>query len=425
MIIEIPPTHAAWRAHWTEEDDAEFREIINNQRRARQTLKDADPGSASYWEAAKLDNKMAIACNDLKWRLCRKVYRNDVRRSEYQWMRKELKSHRATLEDKRDDIEKMALRVQNRNSLLGFMKMEGVTPMIHSLEIVDALVTMAEKADPKGLEALAQNMKVAYGTATTAGGTELVWSPLEGDWRMQYELRPTHILPFCISSTTFVYLFKHMQGKREINSADNGLFLPPPVEEALYNHHITFIPVPVKEQHTDTDMEIDGLDGSRPGDAMEYRLIVIDKAQVWNTLATRVTPFSDMHERRLRFLKSCRPLDQYVYVHYLMSVLTLARKLRVVANKNPGKTQDLMAVPELLKMWPSEKTQFGKNINGLFQSALNGVRQKLQTSNSGGQSGQGEIGTNPPVSMSHHTDSGFHMQMNWFATMHRGGEDHD
>ncbi|KAL1953276.1 hypothetical protein VTO42DRAFT_3310 [Malbranchea cinnamomea] len=412
LTVVLPPTNPAWRAHWTEEDELEFRNITHRIRVAKEGMGKADPESAAYWEFAKVEIKMVLAENELKWQLCRRVFFHNETRMEYQWAQQAWLKDRAKLENKRDEIEKMVARAHNRDSLLSLMKMDSVTPD-NAMKVMDLLSKMEEKADTTGLQKLEEDLKNTYGTKKV-GSTELIWSPVEGDWRMPYEVRPTHILPFGNANYPLASLFKQiLQSKNDIgiDTAANGLFLPPPIEEAIFRHQVTLAPVPVAEEDVDIEMDGQKTGNAAPTDAIEWKLLVVDKSNIWDKLACRDTPFSSLHGRALRFRpgNSNRPLDVYVYIHYLISVLKLSKSLRHAATFQPNQPLDVQAIPELLGHWPNEKTPFGENIEGVFQTAMARVRQRLLNPEPYGQSLTSNAVRNEP---------GFQIPLNWRATPH-------
>lgn len=359
--VEIPPTHAAWRVYWTEEDNNALNDVEVTQANATQAMDESDPSSVEYWNAMRTYNKMELERAEIKWRLCQRVLGFNERRDDYQWLRGEFLMRRAELDDKKLFIERMAVEAGYRKSLLSLVKMEhGALPADPKEIVVVARNLMEQDVDPRVVQKLGDSLKMDYGVKTV-GNSQLVWSPLEGDWRMEHEVKATHILPFTLGQDNEKYLSGQFPARLKSCTKGNGIFLPIPVADALEKNYVALAPVTIHKK--DPDMEIASIEAGNaaPSDTIEYKLIVIDRPEIWDTLALRDTPFSALHGRVLQFHPeySNRPNDYYVYLHFLISLLTFLRRLRVQGITEPL-VPDITAIDELLQLWPSGKSQFGE-----------------------------------------------------------------
>jgi hypothetical protein len=363
--LMLPPRVGPWAAHWTQQDLVLADKLEDDVKAATEAMYRATANSIDHWRAALARVHARIGLVELRWKLQRKWFmgrRTQRATGGFAEARTTFERFRAQCELHRDMIEDHLLRFKVRDSVLALLK-EGEKPLARGT-IIPKLAEIPVKVGPKAMTELAINLMKAYGTMTV-GNTELVWDVVRGEWKMQYGVIATHIGPFSYGREILGYLRGLPQSMTiNINDADNGLCLPIIVAKAVFDFCVTFVP--------------DVATSENPDQPREWKLIVANKAKVWDSLAYEGTTFGDLHNKRLSFPadKDFRPNADYIYLHYQMSVFAFLRYAKCELEEDP-ESPALMGVPGLMTAWQDPKVDCPDAVQSMFREAMAKVQKEL------------------------------------------------
>lgn len=165
---------------------------------------------------------------------------------------------------------------------------------------LELLMSVWEKTLRCGQPAFVLDLLDNYGSRGE-GGQKQVWCVIEGMFKPRSSYKAAHIFPLQLGQRVMNYIFGP-DAEGELNTARNGLFLPPEIEKALDKCQLVIVP----NGHNSQD----------------WKILVLDRSGLWGALATDRLKFSDLHEKVLQFheSRSKRPRARYFYFHFMMAI---------------------------------------------------------------------------------------------------------
>lgn len=182
------------------------------------------------------------------------------------------------------------------------------------------------------------------------GSYDGIWSVVRGRYVGNDGFKATPIFPFQLGQAVMSHIFGP-EADDEINTARNGLVLPGSIKKAFVNHQIVIVPQSAKKP-------------------LEWKWMVIDRAGLWNSLASGDLRYSDIHNQGLIFPETAtRPRARYFYHHYLMAMFLQGRKDKN-GRANVKQGVDDATVPELARVWATQGRYLRDNVIRAFIEGL-------------------------------------------------------
>lgn len=307
----------------------------------KEERKAAAYGSDWYWIVSKSITNCKIQLESLRWIRIEAAFKE--KRTDAFRDAKSAYLHRyEKLQKKSQSIRRKATRHSKRDAVL----LEAKTSNIKSLQAayVEMLVNWFPKDTRRDRNQLASDLAKTDGVRTIAGWCEQVWSPVVPGWINKPDTKVAHIVPLSVGQAAMTYLFGE-DAKWEINTAKNGMWLPPKVRDMFHKRELVIVPV-------DTTKE-----------PLEWKMLVVGLEVVWDETAYWIVKFGDLHEKRVAFHESAQPRARYLYFHYLCAMIHRSRDIR----QPNGSAAD---ISELSRAWGSNASYICKNVIAAFVRQL-------------------------------------------------------
>ncbi|KAN0079559.1 hypothetical protein V8E54_004773 [Elaphomyces granulatus] len=324
---------------WTAEDKKRGKEISQRRRRAQQQSSEEVFGSEQFWDWKTEEGIAEGQLNDLEW----EVHKRGLELPAYERAREVYLQRREQIEKKRESLAQKANRFKKMRKFLSVSSTENLVSL--RAAYLELVCTLQAKTSRRNQSFFVSSLREHYGH-DKKGELVRVWNVITGSSTIRDFMTAAHIFPLSLGQKSMDYIFGE-DAEDELNTARNGLFLPTLVEKAYDKHQITIVP-----------------DGPQT-DPQDYKFLVLDKGGLWNqpTAQDEKTPFSVLHNRRLRFQpgNNFRPRARYLYFRYVLAMLIHFRSRQA---KQGSHNQQLpeTEMPELSRVWATEGKYLRKNL---------------------------------------------------------------
>ena len=288
------------------------------------TIKSWD--SAEYWQNRKIEAEGELEIAHIEQDALQNGFHNLENKERHEREREYLRRREKLNEASKSASRKVA-RYQAKAAVTSTNTVSDLVSCRASyLELILSMLTRTSRS---GQSAFNGALMDAYG-AKKVGSVQHVWSAV-GEWLPKANAKASHIFPLSLGQPTMTYIFGP-DTENDINSARNGLFLPPVVEEALDAHQLVIV----------------------PAESGKWKFMVLDRGGLWNTkvLGSAGGTFAQLHNTQLVFLdgRDIRPRARFFYFNYILAMLKISRR---PAKERAGISKHMAEFtgPKLTKVW--------------------------------------------------------------------------
>ncbi|KAK2804871.1 hypothetical protein FQN51_001513 [Onygenales sp. PD_10] len=280
------------KPYWSEQERKRLKALRKQQQSSKVSTSEAQFPSNEYWDSylTTLDCERQI--EKLQWEGEARAHSPgdpDYRQAEQAYTLR-----REELDQRYESAQRNATRYKKRSIVLSLAKTNNDTSLRHAY--FQLFIDVLDKTSCSDQHDFVKDLRIAYGTKSSEGaGIKQVWNVFAGDWIHSCLTRAKHIFPHQFGKHTLVYIFGQ-DAKGELNSEENGLFMPSCIAGEFDEHQLVIVP--------------DGLPQKETRDLYGYGS----------------PTYGELHGRKLVFHDHNQPRARYFYFHYLVTIFRLYRE---------------------------------------------------------------------------------------------------
>ncbi|KAK2749743.1 hypothetical protein FQN55_002979 [Onygenales sp. PD_40] len=294
------------KPYWSEQERKRLKALRKQQQSSKVSTSEAQFPSNEYWDSylTTLDCERQI--EKLQWEGEARAHSPgdpDYRQAEQAYTLR-----REELDQRYESAQRNATRYKKRSIILSLAKTNNDTSLRHAY--FQLFIDVLDKTSCSDQHDFVKDLRIAYGTKTSEGaGIKQVWNVFAGDWIHSCLTRAKHIFPHQFGKHTLVYIFGQ-DAKGELNSEENGLFMPSCIAGEFDEHQLVIVP-----------------DGLPQKETREWKVLVLHEGLRNDSLYGYGSPtYGELHGRKLVFRDHNQPRARYFYFHYLVTIFRLYRE---------------------------------------------------------------------------------------------------